>query len=928
MKHKSLVISYLNIRSLRNKLIDIETYIKKENIDILTLTETWLYPNESPFIFIQGYSAIHECRKIGRGGGVSIFLKEELNFNILESESVENCEFIIIEITSVQPKPKIGIFYRPPKVDISKFFQIINDITGIYNNLILLGDMNLNLLENNDLLGEYQSIYVTNGYKILNVIDEHHYTRKNHNNKKTILDHFVSNYQLNNIKYHLEYDDYHLSDHKLIKIKTENLKKNKAKMIEKTIAFIDVKKFRDLISKENDSLNNIPTFEELANCIKKAKEKSTKRKKVKIRENNDWITTQLIDKMKIRDNLYKKHKKHPNNIHIESEFKKIKNEINTYCKKLKRESLNRQFEKAGTNPKKLWNVINKNIGNKNKNNSITQIKNRNGNLIKSKKEICNEFIQFFSDIGLSSSKKFKPQLKNITPFKKSMFLKPVSEDEICNIIMLLKSNTSPGEDEITSTNLKDISDLISLPLSLIINKCIEDGIFPDYLKRTVLKPIFKGGESENISNYRPIALLNVFAKIFEKVLKTQIINFINDNNGFNNFQYAFQPNSNTQSAVTDLMNYIYESLDMSNYGVAIFLDIKKAFDTVNHQILLDILEKVGVRGHVHNLFKNYFENRIQYVKIENYKSAERKCETGVPQGSVLAPILYLIYVNSIVEISLNSKHLSFADDTVLFFSSKEKNILEKNIREDIKKIEDWLNRINLTININKTVYIIFKQKNMKKIQLNIEINNKPINEVKEHKYLGIIVDTNLNFESHVNKIKKNIIPLIGAIRRMNYSLNDTIQNLIYNAHILSRIRYLITIWSSCNQKEKGKIYRLMNKAIKVIYRKPWDTPSQELYKTTKNITLDQLIKFEKSKFAYKLLKNKQKTNITIKKKCRLHDHNVRNANDFYLKNVHSNKGKTNPISSCLETFNKMPEQIRNSKSINQFSIKMKQFFLM
>ena len=305
-----------------------------------------------------------------------------------------------------------------------------------------------------------------------------------------------------------------------------------------------------------------------------------------------------------------------------------------------------------------------------------------------------------------------------------------------DIIKALK-NKSTGPSSIL------IPDLIILPSCKIINTYFTTGKFPDPIKIVKVIPIHKGGSMQDINNFRPISLLSIFDKIIEKLMHIKLYQFLEDNDIIYTNQYGFRKHMSTTHALVQITEKIKSSIEAGKVGVGIFIDFKKAFDTGNHDILLMKLDHYGVRGTANESFRSYLSNRKQYVFFNGHASEQRSISCGVPQGSVLGPLLFLIYINDLPNFSDVLKSFLFADDTNIYYEADNLHDLEFIVNKELKGLHQWLSVNRLAHNISKTNFVIFHPYNLPLSEsINLKINKKAITEKTHIKYLGVLIDSN------------------------------------------------------------------------------------------------------------------------------------------------------------------------------------------
>ena len=502
---------------------------------------------------------------------------------------------------------------------------------------------------------------------------------------------------------------------------------------------------------------------------------------------------------------------------IKKTYKKYKNKLNHIIKIAKKTYYEEQLIKHKQNSRMIWKTLNEILNKRNKNTKISKtfVENSSSTIIHDPKKIANKFNDYFINIGPNLANKIRQNVDNNSfdkyltgNYQASFFLNPITEHELETELINMKSNKSFGYDGISTNIAKIIAREISKPLAHIFNLTFKLGIIPSKLKVALVTPIFKSNDEDKFENYRPISVLNCFAKLLEKLISERLTKFIDKNDILSKHQYGFRKNRSTELAILDFVNKITKAIDEGKFSVGIFLDLSKAFDTLNHKILIRKLEHYGIRGDAKKWFENYLHNRIQIVKYNGTQSDEMTLKSGVPQGSVLGPLLFLLYINDIQNCSKLISIILFADDTNILYSHSCLKTLNDIIQIEMNKISDWLSVNKLSINTTKTKFVLFKSKNKKyKHDIKISVNNVEIRQVRNITFLGIVIDEFLTWGDHLDLISKKMIKCGAIISRIRHFTNLNSLKLIYYALVYPYIIYGNLIWGNTY---KSRISKLMN----------------------------------------------------------------------------------------------------------------------
>ena len=466
-------------------------------------------------------------------------------------------------------------------------------------------------------------------------------------------------------------------------------------------------------------------------------------------------------------------------------------------------------------------------------------------------------------------------------------------------------------------------------LALLVNQSFQSGIFPDKLKIAKVISIFKKGNPELPSNYRPIFLLPIFSKLFEKVMYKRLHRFLEIHKVLYSLQFGFQENHSIDHALVSLTEAVRSTLDNKRLGCGIFIDLQKAFDTVNHRILLSKLEHYGIRGCALEWFRSYLPDRKQYVSVNGSNPNFLSFTCGVPQGSVLGPLLFLIYINDLPNASKKLTFYLFADDTNIYYESKDLFNLIKIVNKELRLVKKWLDANKLSLSIDKTNYIIFHSSSVNVPSgSDIKIGKKHIKRVKFVKFLGLLLDEHLSWKYHLSELSKKLARTCGMFFKIRNLLPLDVLVCLYNALFLPFLQYGLIVWGQTYASCIDPIFKLQKKAVRAISFQPRMSPSLPIFNDFKLLKLSEIFELRHLTFVFDSI-NKTSPSCFhdfFLLSSSVHQYSTRQASqgDLYMFKKNSLQYGLKSIRyHGAKLWNTLPLEIRNSPTKIMFKTKLK-----
>lgn len=930
--YNSINILHQNINGLLSKSDALSVHIdemldKDINLDVICVTEHNMTSHSLPSLNIPNFTvAASFCRQNSHGGACIMVSKMHKYRELPEVQSfnVPN----IIECCGIHlTEHNISLIcvYRPPKYTsriFDIFFKKFNDLLSLLcknqNKIIICGDLNIDRLNKTKTSMDFEQLLYSFNLKLsLNVP-----TRLI---SGTCLDNFIQNIrgckakvielalsdhtaQLLNcpVKKTCSIDSWYIEKQEYTQ---ENLDKFKYSLSK--LSFQEIYDTSDPNQAFKIFHENFKLFYDLCFPVKRIKVHSKHRPK--------WLTKGIkICTRRKREKLWK-YRMFPNEDN-KNDYKTYSNRLKRVIKQTQRAQNEYNIINSENKSKETWRIINK-CKVQHPTEEIKKIK-VSDQFIQNPLDIAEAFNNFYIDevhtVSERNLKTTESCTKNIPNREKSVFLSNTEPRDIYKIIMNLKNTNSTGYDKICTKVIKYVATIISPVLSYIINLCIEHGIFPTDLKISIVKPLFKKVDREQMGYYRPVALIPIFSKIFEKVIYKCIYSYFEKHDLFASEQAGFRKNKNINLTIYNFLMTVTNKLDKKQLVTALYMDLTKAFDYVDHDILSRKLFSYGVRGNVLDLIKSYLYNRKQQTKITRlnktnktvteYASTLRTVKYGVPQGSVLGPLLFLIYINDFPK-AIGYPVVLFADDSTVVYTGNNSKDIENNINNNLVDIINWLTLNNLILNIDKSNIMTFKNNYTNKSNdLNITHNGKSLTSISSTKFLGLQIDSHLTWKDQIEIVCTKLNRFSYALYILSKVVRQATVLTAYYAYVASTLRYGLIFWG--NSTDKERVFIAQKRCIRAICRLKRRDSCKPYFNKLSILTLPSLYILEISLFV--------KNNLNLFNTYRSERYKYKvsafsRATTLFDKSVYG---------MATRIFNNIPKEIRETDDVDLFKHKL------
>ena len=821
-----LSVAHLNTQSMSSSFPQFEAMLVSHQFDLITMSETWLKENKNLLnhLEIEGYKKDFRNRDEKRGGGVGFYLKSDIKYKRRDDiEALDNSiEHQWIEFTGKVKLSNtlIGIMYQPSsdvqdKIEwIDKFETLLSQIKLMHHGpIIITGDTNIDLLKSTQVRDTY-----------LNILESFNLTQhitKPTRKAKTLIDHIITNVNTKLIAEDIVPCD-EISDHDapfcIFKISKPRFEpRYKYIRDERSLIMKDfISDFQYLplnivysvadVSDKVSILNEIVT-----SCI----DRHAPIRRVKItRPSTPWMKDLQISALqRQRNHLRQNLKNDRDDVNTLKELKKVRNQLKTKIRSTKKNFLKNLLRSR--NSPETWKVINNVLHPK-----INKVDVNPG-----------EINKFFNTTSTRTTGKQYEALNETHidqfPDHADKFrLRHATFEEVSKSINLLRSDCSTGHDNIPTRYIKPVSDYLVSPLTHIINASIDSSTFPADWKFSRICPVPKVQNPTTLAEYRPISILPVLSKVFERIILEQLTEHIESRAVYLENQSGFRKSHSTITLLLKLKDDIKSAMQRGEVTLAVFADFSKAFDTVDYKILISHLSKIGFSNHLLKLISNYLSNRYQYVQIDDQSSEKLLVNFGVPQGSILGPILFNLYVTSI-NTNGPSEYLLYADDTTLLRHTKVVDLPTTivSMQRELDTINQWAVDSNLALNVKKTKMAMFSTQQLSRVHklseydTNITSNDVTVERVETFKLLGIHFNQHLSWRDHVNALTKSCFATLKSLKLFKGSTNWSLRKCLAESLVLSKLNYGIILLADAPKYEIKRLQKIQNAAAGFVLKR-------------------------------------------------------------------------------------------------------------
>ena len=882
---KGFKIVHLNVRSLPKKIDQLRTMLFGSQLDVVTLSETWLNAAvNSATVSIDGFTAYRldrtsKVKANKRGGGLITYVCDKYAADCEELLDLNRTSPDIEAQWSIIHRPHckdmvLCNVYRPPSGKLDRALTYLNECIKTLDlckmELYILGDLNVNY--KNQSSCEYKKVkFFGQANGLAQLITT---TTRNTDKTKSLLDLVLTNSKYISVSGTL---NHYISDHQPIFVV-----KKKGRDTRPSVDFqgrsyrnFDKTVFRDkLVGRDWDNFYDISdpveAWDSILGNLTPVLDEMCPIRTFRIKNYRpNWISDELIEQIKDRDYFYKRAKL-DNEEDSWNIARHLRNVTNANIRHAKKDFVIDNLNNCHADCKKFWHAIRSVIPSNKGSTRQDILLKKNGKKV-GKKEVAHHINDFFINIGKIPSSNTRsnkgytrpPVVEQSDGADTDWCLENFTVDEVLKVVRDINVSKSSGLDSISSFIIKEAFGILLPQITYMMNLSVKTSIFPKAWKKALVIPIPKSGNLTQVQNYRPISLLPLPGKILEKLVHKQLENYIETNSLLVDTQHGFRKKHSTIHSVEQLTNYIEKKMNRGMTTLATFVDFRKAFDCVQHPVLLKKLSSLGINNSTIRWFTSYLTDRKQRVLANNVYSSYQTVTQGVPQGSVLGPLFYILYANDISDTIINCKVAMYADDTVLYTADSNFEDSMRKMRSDVQALSSWCGENGIRMNTDKTKTMSFgSAKKLKKLPpLCINIDDAPLQTVSCYKYLGVTLDGQLNFAKHVSKIISNVSLKLKQLRRMRPFLTTKAAIMVYKNMLLPMIEYGDVFVTGANLENKRKLQVLQNKGLRCALGRDREAHVDDLHEEANLWRL----KFRRDLHLYNLMFDRSKIENNLRK---------------------------------------------------------------
>lgn len=930
-----MIIGHINIQGIRSKFDELQILLTSNKIDIFGITETKLDQIHITESFtINGFQVpFRKDRSNKKGGGILVYVRN--NISCCQRTDLEDSELEHVWLEVKNPNSKsflLCVLYRPPSSLVSwktSFDANIDKAQCEDKEILIVGDLNKDLM-NDQLKEEWVNFTLSLGLTQLITTP----TRVS-KNSKTLIDHIYSD-NIQNISWTTA-PKLSLSDHFPI-FCSRKTKINCKKSAHHSIKYRSFKSFNenDFLSDLNSvGFDNIMQMSDvnvalntfIENFISLIdKHVPLRQHRVKKIQQPDWINGEILDAMKERDKFKIRHD--------ENNYKLYRNKVSELISQAKKNSYEKKIAEGQNNPSSIWKIFKEFRTPGQVINPINTI-TVDGQDVSDPQIISNEFNTFFTNIA-SKLKEHVPfsEFANTKQFINDRVPDPmffnipyISIDMVNKMLSSLDISKSTGLDEIGPRFLKLSAASIYPVIHHILNLSISQSIFPDVWKSAKVNPLFKSGSKHDVNNYRPISVLPTLSKLLEKHVHDSIMTYLNHYKLIAQAQSGFRKNHSCETALVHIIDKWLQAINDGCIVGVVLVDFKKAFDLVDHNILLQKLTLYKCSKRTLNWFKSYLFDRKQSVNLNGVMSSERNITCGVPQGSILGPLLFLLFINDLpLYISDDISYTDmYADDTTIHNIHRSIDTVQRNLQTCLNNLENWCKLNGMILNTDKTKALLIttphKRARLTNNSLSLTFKNVFLKSSKGEKLLGVNINENLTWNDHINRIRKKLSTNLWLLSRLKWFIPLSARILFYNAYIQPHLDFCNIVWGGSNITSIHPLFIVQKRACKLIFGHEYVSVSESLEKINCLSVSDKVI-LQKAKFMFKVSRGLVPTyishmfNTELKTNTSLRS---TNANNFYRPRPNLEIFKQSISYSGPSIWNSIPKSIQNMNTIECFT---------